>query len=119
MEPQRIHPGVIDDQHIALAQQLRYLRKPMLGRRTSGPTGERQQPRFIAPCGRLLGDQVGGKVVVEELDAHAWQAVVEVGSVWRVGLAGEGKAGPSPPYQSSGCGPPEDWSPGFGMPKCS
>ncbi len=69
-EPRRDHPGVVEDQKIAAAQQ----RGQVAHRAVVQSVGcDVEQSRSVARCHRPLGYELVGKVEVEEIHAHLEQ----------------------------------------------
>ena len=64
----RDHLGVVEDQQVAAAQQAWQIAHVAV---VQAVGRDIQEPRRIARRGRALGDQVVGKIEVEEIDAHA------------------------------------------------
>jgi hypothetical protein len=65
-EPGGQHAGVVANQCIAGAQELRQIRKNMVRQRVARPVDD-QQTRLVAACSRRLRHQVRRKYVVEEI----------------------------------------------------
>ena len=66
----RDHPGVVEDQQVTAAQQAWQIEHAAI---VQAVGSDIQEPRRIARSGGALGDQVVGKVEVEEVDAHGAQ----------------------------------------------
>ncbi len=79
-KPRGKHSRVVDDQHVAFAQVLRQVREGAMVD-LSARALEHQQAAGVARLGRLLGDEPGGKVVVEVVGQHgAWRLLERLGS---------------------------------------
>ena len=67
LQSRRDHPGVVEDQQVAAAQQARQIAHVAV---VQAVGRDIEKPRRIPRSDRALGDEVVGKIEVEEIDAH-------------------------------------------------
>ena len=68
-KPRRNHLGVVDDEEVALAQQIGEVADGSVRGRPLCP-GKHEEPRGVALGERGLGDELLGQLVVERRDVH-------------------------------------------------
>ena len=79
-EPRRDHPGIVEHQQIARPSSAG--RSPMW-RSSRRLRPDHQQPGGIARPHRMLRDQIGGQVEVEQIDAHRSRQSAQTGGALR------------------------------------
>ena len=67
LQSRRDHPGVVEDQEVAAAQQARQIAHMSV---VQAVGRDIQKPRRIPRSDRALGDEIVGKIEIEEVDAH-------------------------------------------------
>ena len=68
-----ITPGVVDDQYVAMLKIIDNLWKRLIGQRCIRAI-EHQQSGTVTLGSRLLGDQVGRKIVIKIIQLHGFWA---------------------------------------------